>query len=68
MSTTSSLLYGKKLKSGEAAELLGISEPTLRYWRHVGSGPRSINVGGAVRYLESDLEEWLEAQNAGESA
>lgn len=44
----------------EVADWLGISPHTLRYWRHVHRGPRSLSVGGAVRYRWSDIERWLE--------
>lgn len=33
---------------------------TLYQWRHLGRGPRSIKVGGSVRYRRSDIESWLE--------
>jgi predicted DNA-binding transcriptional regulator AlpA len=58
-----SLLYGKKLTTDEAAEALGITSGALRYWRSKGTGPRSLNIGGSVRYLEADLEAWLAQQN-----
>ncbi len=45
----------------EVADWLGISPHTLRYWRHVHRGPRSLSVGGAVRYRASDVEAWLES-------
>jgi excisionase family DNA binding protein len=45
----------------EAAAWLSISPATLRYWRHVGRGPRSLSVGTAIRYRTSDIEAWLEA-------
>jgi excisionase family DNA binding protein len=48
------------LTVAEVANWLGIAEGTLRYWRHVHRGPRSLTVGGAVRYRPSDIEEWLE--------
>lgn len=48
------------LAVAELAAWLGISENTLRYWRHVHRGPRSLSVGGAVRYRPSDVEAWLE--------
>ena len=44
----------------DVADWLGISPHTLRYWRHVHRGPRSLSVGGTVRYRASDVEEWLE--------
>jgi predicted DNA-binding transcriptional regulator AlpA len=48
------------LTIAEVANWLGMAEGTLRYWRHVHRGPRSLTVGGAVRYRPSDIEEWLE--------
>lgn len=37
--------------------------PTLRYWRHVGAGPRSFKLGPRkVMYRRSDVEAWLEEQ------
>ncbi len=44
----------------EVASWLGVAEGTLR-WRHVHRGPRSLSVGGAVRYRASDIEAWLES-------
>lgn len=44
----------------EVADWLGISSHTLRYWRHVHRGPRSLSVGGSVRYRASDVEDWLD--------
>ncbi len=34
---------------------------TVRYWRHVGKGPRSFRVGRRVLYRESDVKAWLDA-------
>jgi hypothetical protein len=33
---------------------------TLRYWRHIGYGPRSFKLGGRVVYKVEDIEQWLE--------
>lgn len=44
----------------EVAAWLGISANTLRQWRHVHRGPRSLSVGTAVRYRRRDIEEWLD--------
>ncbi len=41
----------------EAAELLRAPVATLRYWRHLGTGPRSFRLG-RVLYLQA----WVEAQ------
>lgn len=48
------------LTVSEVAEWLGIREGTLRYWRHVHRGPRSLSVGGAIRYRANDIEAWLD--------
>jgi excisionase family DNA binding protein len=46
----------------EAAELLRAPVATLRYWRHLGSGPRSFRLGRRVLYRSADLRSWIEAQ------
>jgi excisionase family DNA binding protein len=43
----------------EAATFLGLSVATLRQWRHRGTGPRFMRFGRAVRYLLSDLDEFV---------
>jgi excisionase family DNA binding protein len=46
----------------EVAELLRVPPATLRYWRHLGSGPRSFRVGRHVRYYRTDVADWLRTQ------
>jgi len=43
----------------EAARLLGVSHRTLEDWRQTGCGPRFQKWGRQVRYLRSDLIEFL---------
>lgn len=43
------------------ALLLNVSERTLERWRVEGSGPAYLKAGRRVLYLQSDIEEWLEA-------
>lgn len=43
------------------AEQLGLSVATLRAWRHRGTGPRFVRLGRAVRYLPSDIDEFIRA-------
>jgi DNA-binding transcriptional MerR regulator len=52
------------LGTKEVSEWLGIPEETLRYWRHIGSGPASFKLGGRVVYERDACERWLEAQRA----
>ena len=39
----------------EVADRYRTSPETVRYWRHIGAGPRSIKVGRQVLYDEDDL-------------
>jgi excisionase family DNA binding protein len=45
----------------EAAERLRTPPATLRYWRHMGTGPASFKLGRRVLYAEQDVEAWLES-------
>lgn len=47
------------LTEAETAFLLGVKRQTLRSWRHQALGPPYVKVVGAVRYLQTDLEEYL---------
>lgn len=47
------------LTEREVAELLGLSVATLRAWRHRGKGPRFLRLGRSVRYLPSDLDDFV---------
>lgn len=48
---------------GEAAEMVRAPVATLRYWRHLGVGPRSFRVGRSVRYWHRDVIDWLRSQS-----
>ena len=50
------------LTIAEAAELLRAPVATLRYWRHLGTGPRSFRLGRRVLYRRDDLLAWIDAQ------
>ena len=47
----------------EAADLLRAPVATLRYWRHLGTGPRSFRLGRRVLYRRHDLHAWIDAQH-----
>ena len=56
------------LSTKEAAGYTGISENTLRYWRHIadGTGPKSFRIGKKlVYYAQEDLDAWLNEQYEG---
>ena len=47
----------------EVAAIVRAPVATLRYWRHLGTGPHSFKVGRGVRYWRSDVIHWLEEQS-----
>jgi excisionase family DNA binding protein len=47
----------------EAAQLLRAPVATLRYWRHLGTGPHSFRLGRRVLYRADDLRSWIDAQH-----
>lgn len=50
---------GELLTLADVAELMRVPPATLRYWRHLGTGPRSFRIGRHVRYYRDDVEAWL---------
>ncbi len=48
----------------EAALLLRAPVATLRYWRHLGTGPRSFRLGRRVLYRRDDLHAWIDHRRA----
>ena len=51
----------RALTEREVADLLGLSVATLRAWRHRGRGPRFLRLGRSVRYLPSDVADFVRA-------
>lgn len=49
----------KYLTTQEVAETLRTSPETVRYWRHVGQGPKSFKVGRRVLYAVEDVEAFI---------
>ena len=47
------------LTTNEVAKLVRTSTETVRYWRHVGKGPKSFKVGRRVLYDQDDVRQWL---------
>ena len=47
----------------EVANVVRVPVATLRYWRHLGSGPCSFRVGRSVRYWRTEVLHWLEQQS-----
>ena len=47
----------------EAARLLRTPQATLRYCRHLGTGPRSFRLGPRVLHRADDLQDWITARH-----
>ena len=43
----------------EAAAIVRAPVATLRYWRHLGTGPRSFRLGRRVLYRHDELLAWI---------
>lgn len=56
------------LTTEEVAAYFRTVPATVRFWRHVGKGPRSFKVGRRVLYRESDVQAWQEAALAQEAS
>lgn len=60
---------GKFLITEEVAELCRTTPETVRYWRHVGKGPKSFRLGRRVLYATEDVQAFIEAaRKAGAAA
>ena len=47
------------LNEAQAAARLGLKVATLRAWRNQGRGPAYVRLGRSIRYLTTDLEDFL---------
>ena len=50
------------LTTAEVAAITRTPASTLRYWRHLGSGPRGFRMGRRVMFRREDLDQWLAEQ------
>jgi excisionase family DNA binding protein len=50
------------LTTEEVAERFRTTSSTVRYWRHIGKGPKSWKAGRRVLYAESDVKAWADEQ------
>lgn len=47
------------LTTADVASITRSPEATVRYWRHIGYGPKGFRVGRRVLYRRADVEAWL---------
>jgi len=48
------------LSSDDLADLLGVSERTVRTMRADGTGPRFIKLRGKIRYAPWEVRQWID--------
>ena len=68
VAAVSRAVVGEYLLTREVAQLLRAPESTVRYWRHIRSGPPSIKVGRRVLYRREAVAAWLAAREQAEVA
>lgn len=61
-------LVGPWLRTPAAAEYCGLAQPTLETLRTRGGGPTFARVGKAIVYCRADLDAWLAARRARNTA
>jgi predicted DNA-binding transcriptional regulator AlpA len=59
---------GPLLPPRDAAKILGVSTSWLAKARLSGDGPKYVKIGRSVRYLESDLHEYIKARTRGSTS
>lgn len=52
------------MKQPEVSAVTGAAIGTLKYWRHIGVGPKSFKVGKHVFYKREDVDQWMREQYA----
>lgn len=49
----------------DLAERYQVPVATVRYWRHLGTGPKAVKIGRFVRYRLEDVLAWERQLQAG---
>ena len=52
--------YERFMTTAEVTELLRMPVESVRWWRHVGKGPRSFKLGRRVLYAREDVDAFIE--------
>ncbi len=55
--------FRRLLGEKEVSEIIHISVPTLRRWRHEKKGPKFIKLGSSVRYDQDEIRRYLESSS-----
>lgn len=54
----------KHLKTKEVADRFNITVQTVKLWRRTGKGPKFLRIGDSIRYKQTDVEDF---ENANQS-
>lgn len=54
------------LLTSEVSKLVRRPDATLRYWRHIGAGPKSFRLQGRIVYRRSEVSRWIASCEAAE--
>ena len=46
----------------QVAATCGVSVASVRRWRRLGMGPKSLKVGGCRRYKQEDVRDWIDSR------
>lgn len=57
----------ENLTTEEVAALTRTAVSTVRYWHHMGVGPKSFKVGRRRLYAKSEVMAWIEAAKSADS-
>ena len=68
LTQTHDAIASQPLTESEAATRLGLKVATLRAWRHQGRGPAYVRFGRAVRYLTTDIDDFIHSNRHSPSA
>jgi predicted DNA-binding transcriptional regulator AlpA len=52
---------GELMTTAEVAAFLRAPVSTVRYWRHIATGPASFRLGRRVMYRRVDVDAWIES-------
>lgn len=58
----------RPLTTTEVSEMTGVCSATLRYYRYLGTGPRSFKLGRRIVYDRRDVESWIAEQKKATSS
>lgn len=56
------------LTTDDVADRYRTTAPTIRYWRHIGSGPQGVKIGRRVLYPLGEVVRWEREKQAEELA